>query len=131
MWRDDGDLGAIRIRIAVCPLTQREDIVVKIRREKLDVCVGGQADVSRYLKGRLQHAVKVEGSVWDLYGEGEHRRLEIKMCKRVGVQSWLRLSRENEVHSEIHVWRMPRDTKVRELREANERELEEIWKMAG
>ena len=127
IWCDDWDLGAIRIRIAVCPLTQREDIAVKIRREKLDVCVDGQADVSRYLKGRLQHAVKAEGSVWDLYGEGEDRRLEIKMCKRVKAQSWLRLFREDEVESEIVVWRMPRDTKVRELREANERELEGVW----
>ena len=131
MWRDDGDLGEVRVRIAVCPLTEREDIAVKISRDKLDVCVGGQADVSRYLKGRLQHAVKVERSVWDLHGEGESRRLEIKMCKRVRAQSWLRLFRESEVESEMFVWRMPRDTKVRELREANERELEEIWKMAG
>ena len=58
MWRDDGDLGEVRVRIAVCPLTEREDIAVKISRDKLDVCVGGQADVPRYLKGRLQHAVK-------------------------------------------------------------------------
>ena len=48
MWHDIGDLGEVRVRIAVCPLTEREDIAVKIRREKLDVCVGGQADVPRY-----------------------------------------------------------------------------------
>ena len=107
LWRNDGELGEVRMRIAVCPLTRVEEIIVEIRREKLEVLLGEQADVSRILKGRLQHAVRVKESAWNLCGEGEHRRLEVRLRKIANNVQWTRLFLENEVASEYHVWRMP------------------------
>ena len=88
LWRNDEELGEVRVRIAVCPPTRLEEIIVEIRREKPEVQVGEQADVSRILKGRLQHAVRVKESAWNLCGEGEHRRLEVRLRKSAKHIQW-------------------------------------------
>ena len=62
--------------------------------------------------------MRVNESAWNLCGEGEHRRLDVRLRKCAKNVQWTRLFLENEVASDCHVWRMPRSTKVCELHEA-------------
>ena len=126
MWKDDRCGGQITICFPICPLTIEDDISVSLRRGRLDVEVVQQADVARRLQGRLYNAVHPSKSGWSLEGKGEQRRLTVSLCKAKSDIEWPRLFELGEIESDFEVWRMPRTTKVRELREGTMKDWE-VW----
>ena len=57
-------------------------------------------------------------------GKGEQRRLTVSLCKAKTDMDWSRLFEEGGTESDFDVCRMPRSTKVRELREGTMKEWE-------